>query len=82
MSGAMLPLSNTPSRRGTKLKSTGTSLPLPFTCLQGSSPSSAEVKNAWSYNCTPQYAFMVWCSIKKSTGTTLPLPVTRQYHTA
>jgi hypothetical protein len=21
-----------------------------------------------------QYAFMVWCSVKKSTGTTLPLP--------
>jgi hypothetical protein len=24
----------------------------------------------------PQYAFMVWCSVKKSTGTTLPLPFT------
>jgi hypothetical protein len=23
----------------------------------------------------PQYAFMVWCSVKKSTGTTLPLPL-------
>jgi len=39
-------------------------------------PSSAEVKNAWSYNCTTQYAFMAWCSIKKSnTGTTLTLPL-------
>jgi hypothetical protein len=32
------------------------------------SPSSAEVKNAWSYTSTPQYAFIEWCSIK-STGT-------------
>jgi len=29
-----------------------------------SPPSSAEVKKAWSYNSTPQYAFMAWCSIK------------------
>jgi hypothetical protein len=29
-----------------------------------SSPSSAEVKNAWSYTSTPQYAFMAWCSVK------------------
>jgi hypothetical protein len=27
-------------------------------------PSSAEVKNAWSYTSTPQYAFMAWCSLK------------------
>jgi hypothetical protein len=40
-----------------------------------SPPSSAEVKNAWTYSCTPQYAFMVWCSVKEeSIGTTLPLP--------
>jgi hypothetical protein len=26
-----------------------------------SSPSSAEVKNAWSYTSTSQYAFMAWC---------------------
>jgi hypothetical protein len=38
-----------------------------------SPPSSAKVKNAWSYTSTPQYAFMVWCSVKKSTRTTLPL---------
>jgi hypothetical protein len=32
-------------------------------------PSSAEVKNAWSYTSTPpQYAFMLWFSVK-STGT-------------
>jgi hypothetical protein len=37
-------------------------------------PSSVEVRNAWSYTSTPQYAFMAWWSVKKSTGTTLPLP--------
>jgi hypothetical protein len=39
-----------------------------------SPPSSAEVKNAWSYTSAPQHAFMAWRSVKKSTGTTLPLP--------
>jgi hypothetical protein len=29
-----------------------------------SPPSSAEVKNAWSYISTPQYAFMAWCLVK------------------
>jgi hypothetical protein len=29
------------------------------------SPSSAEVKNVWSYTSTPQYTFMVWCSVKE-----------------
>jgi hypothetical protein len=29
-----------------------------------SPPSSVEVKNAWSYTSTPQYAFMAWCSVK------------------
>jgi hypothetical protein len=29
-----------------------------------SPPSNAEVKNAWSYTSTPQYAFMAWCSVK------------------
>jgi hypothetical protein len=33
-----------------------------------SSPSSAEVKNSWSYTSTPQYAFMAWLSVKKSQG--------------
>jgi hypothetical protein len=37
-------------------------------------PSSAEVKNAWSYTSTLQYSFMVWYLVKKkSTGTTSPL---------
>jgi hypothetical protein len=30
-----------------------------------SPPSSAEVKNAWSYTSTPQYDFMAWCLIKQ-----------------
>jgi hypothetical protein len=29
-----------------------------------SPPSSAEVKNAWSYTSIPQYVFMAWCSVK------------------
>jgi hypothetical protein len=29
-----------------------------------SPPSSAEVKNVWSYTSLPQYAFMVWYSVK------------------
>jgi hypothetical protein len=27
-------------------------------------PSSAEIKNAWSYVSTPPYVFMAWCLIK------------------
>jgi len=30
--------------------------------------SSAELKNAWSYTSTLQYAFMAWCSVKKAQG--------------
>jgi hypothetical protein len=29
-----------------------------------SPPSSAEVKNAWSYTSTPKYVFMAWCLVK------------------
>jgi hypothetical protein len=29
-----------------------------------SPPSSAGVKNAWSYTSTPQYVFMAWCLVK------------------
>jgi hypothetical protein len=29
-----------------------------------SPPSSAEVKNAWSYISTPQYVFIAWCLVK------------------
>jgi hypothetical protein len=28
-------------------------------------PSSSEVKNAWNYNFTPQYAAVAWYSVKK-----------------
>jgi hypothetical protein len=35
-------------------------------------PSTAEVKNAWPYNSTPQYVLMAWCSVRNSTETTLP----------
>jgi hypothetical protein len=38
------------------------------------SSSSAEFQNAWSYNSTPRYAFIAWCSVKKIMGTILPLP--------
>jgi hypothetical protein len=27
-------------------------------------PSSAEVKNAWSYTSIPEYVFMAWCLVK------------------
>jgi hypothetical protein len=30
-----------------------------------SPPSSAEVKNAWNYNSTPEYALIAWCSVTK-----------------
>jgi hypothetical protein len=29
-----------------------------------SPPSSAEVKNAWSYTSTPPYVFIAWCLVK------------------
>jgi hypothetical protein len=29
------------------------------------SPSSAEIKNAWSYTSTSPHVFMVWCLIKQ-----------------
>jgi hypothetical protein len=48
-----------------------------------SSPSSAEVKNSWSYTSTPQYIFMVLCSVKqKHREGSLPCsqnPATRPY---
>jgi hypothetical protein len=37
-----------------------------------SPPSSAEVKNAWSYTSTPQYVFMAWCLVKRRDKFTLP----------
>jgi hypothetical protein len=43
-----------------------------------SPPSSAELKNAWSYTSTPQYTFMAWCLVKKGTGTILYSPSSRR----
>jgi hypothetical protein len=41
-----------------------------------SPPSSAEVKNAWSYTSTPQNVFMAWCLVKhRDNFTFLPLPL-------
>jgi hypothetical protein len=41
-----------------------------------SPPSSAEVKDAWSYTSTPQYVFMAWCSVKAQIQLyLLPLPL-------
>jgi hypothetical protein len=36
-----------------------------------SPPSSVQVKNAWSYTSTPQYAFMAWCLVKHRDNFTL-----------
>jgi hypothetical protein len=46
----------------------GTSDSFPGVKLPGheadhSPPSSAEVKNAWSYTSTHQYVFMAWCLV-------------------
>jgi hypothetical protein len=38
-----------------------------------SPPSSAEVKNAWSYTSTPQYVFMAWCLVKHRDNFTFTL---------
>jgi hypothetical protein len=37
-----------------------------------SPPSSAEVKNTWSYTSTPTYVFMAWCLAKHRDNFTLP----------
>jgi hypothetical protein len=34
-------------------------------------PNSAEIKNAWGFTSTLQYAFMAWCSVKKHGDFTL-----------
>jgi hypothetical protein len=40
-----------------------------------SPPSSAEVKNAWSYTSTPHYIFMAWCLVKHRDNFILPLNI-------
>jgi hypothetical protein len=39
-----------------------------------SPPSSAEVKNEWSYTSTRQYVFMAWCLVKRRDNFTFTLP--------
>jgi hypothetical protein len=34
-------------------------------------PSSAEVKNEWSYTSTPPHALIAWCSVKVNTTETV-----------
>jgi hypothetical protein len=43
-----------------------------------SPPSSAEVKNAWSYTSTPQYVFMVWCLVKHRDSFTFTFTFTKR----
>jgi hypothetical protein len=38
-----------------------------------SPPSSAAVKNVWSYTSTPQYVFMAWCLVKHRDSFTFTL---------
>jgi hypothetical protein len=48
---------------------------IPVNPVHYSLPPSAEVKNVWSYTSIPQYAFMVWCSVKAQGQLyLLPLP--------
>jgi hypothetical protein len=39
-----------------------------------SPPSSAEVKNVWSYTSTPPYVYMAWCLVKQRHNFTYTLP--------
>jgi hypothetical protein len=41
--------------------------------------SSAEVKNAWSYNSTPKYAFTVWCLVQHRDKSTFQYDVWGEY---
>jgi hypothetical protein len=47
-----------------------------------SPPSSAKVKNAWSYASTPPYVFVVWCFVKPKDILILPLPYRYKYTAA
>jgi hypothetical protein len=40
-----------------------------------SPPSSAEVKNAWSYTSPPPYVFMAWYLVKPRDNFTFTLPL-------
>jgi len=41
-------------------------------------PSSAEVKNAWSYTFAPQHVFMAWCLVKHRNNFTFTFTFTGQ----
>jgi hypothetical protein len=45
-----------------------------------SPPSSAEVKNMWSYISTLPYVFKVWCLVKQRDNFTLHLPLADVTH--
>jgi hypothetical protein len=45
-----------------------------------SPPSSAEVKNTWSYTSTPPYAFTDWCLVKHRNNFTFTLVITKFYN--
>jgi hypothetical protein len=45
-----------------------------------SPPSSAKIKNVWSYTCTPQYIFMVWCLVKHRDNFTFTFMNMQQAH--
>jgi hypothetical protein len=53
-------------------------------------PSSAEVKNAWSYTSTQQYTFIAWCLVKNKHKATLltlwcfvlPVPISQNIRKA
>jgi hypothetical protein len=44
-----------------------------------SHPSSAEVKNAWSYTFTPSYVFMAWYLVKNKDNFIFTILVTVEY---
>jgi hypothetical protein len=45
-----------------------------------SPPSSAEVKNAWSYTSAPPHVFMAWCLVKHRENFILPLSLLPHVH--
>jgi hypothetical protein len=44
-----------------------------------SPPTSAEIKNAWSYTSTAQFAFVAWCLVKKAQGQLYLLHILRSF---
>jgi len=80
MSDTIPTFPNTPSWRGVQLEAQGQlylylslGIKRPGREASHSSPSSAEVKNAWSYTSTPQSVFMEWYLVKHRDDFTLLL---------